>query len=76
MIEEVSQVQNKTKQNTHNYTHEVTWTGLLFGCRATAGIECMLGSAMYLKSTGISLEYNKDKCYKYIKNATYKKIYI
>lgn len=37
----------------------------------------MLGSAIYLKSTGISLEYNKDKCYKYIKNATYKKnIYI
>ena len=30
--------------------------GLLFGWRATAGIECMLGSAMYLKSTGMSLK--------------------
>lgn len=68
-IEEISLVQNKTL----NYAHEVTWTGLLFGCRATAGIECMLGSAMYLKSTGISLEKRKDKCYKYIKNATYKR---
>lgn len=27
-----------------------------FGDKVTAGIECMLGSAMYLKSTGISLK--------------------
>ena len=33
-----------------------TMCGLLFGWRVTAGIECMLGSAMYLKSTGMSLK--------------------
>lgn len=33
-----------------------TTCGLLFGWRVTAGIECMLGSAMYLKSTGMSLK--------------------
>ena len=30
-------------------------SNLLLGWRATAGMECILGSAIYLKSTGMSL---------------------
>jgi len=34
---------------------------LLLGWRATAGMECMLGSAIYLKSTGMSLKYQTSR---------------
>ena len=31
-----------------------------FGDKVTAGIECILGSAIYLKSTGISLKIKNN----------------
>lgn len=53
------------KYEPNNFTVEVSGylkntmkfktSNLLLGWRATAGIECILGSAIYLKSTGMSL---------------------
>ena len=37
----------------------LTWN-LPFGDIVVEGIECIVGSAMYLKSTGTSLKYNKN----------------
>ena len=34
---------------------------ILLGCRETAGMECMVGSAMYFMSTGISLQMVREK---------------
>lgn len=41
-----------------------------FGARVTAGIECMVGSAMYFISTGISLFKMEIKYYNFHKRLT------
>ena len=53
---------------------------LPFGDIVVEGIECIVGSAMYLKSTGTSLEYNRKfilAIYKFkaiISKALFKKV--
>ena len=43
-----------------DYVYAVS-KNLLLGWRATAGMECMLGSAIYLKSTGMSLKWQTNR---------------
>ena len=49
------------KNSDNNDWIQAVRKNLLLGWRATAGMECMLGSAIYLKSTGMSLKYQTSR---------------